>query len=35
MMCQEILSPIHEGLAVSSGLDVSNVWRCAGHGLDV
>ena len=33
MMCQEILSPIHEGLAVSSGLDASNVWRCAGHGL--
>ena len=35
MMCREILSPIHEGLAVSSGLDASNVWRCAGHGLDV
>ena len=35
MMCPEILSPIHEGLAVSSGLDSSNVWGCAGHGLDV
>ena len=35
MMCREIVSPIHEGLAVSSGLDASNVWRCAGHGLDV
>ena len=35
MMCREILSPIHEGLAVSSGLDTSNVWRRAGHGLDV
>ena len=35
MMCREILSPIHEDLAVSSGLDASDVWRCAGHGLYV
>ena len=35
MMCREILSPIHEGLVVSSGLDVNNVWRCPGHGLYV
>ena len=34
-MCREILSPIHEDLAVSSGLDASDVWRCAGHGLYV
>ena len=34
-MCQEILSPIHEELAVSSGLDASDVWRCAGHRLYV
>ena len=34
-MCREILSPIHEELAVSSGLDASDVWRCAGHGLYV
>ena len=34
-MCREILSPIHERLAVSSGLDASDVWRCAGHGLYV
>ena len=35
MMYREILSPIHEGLVVSSGLDASNVWRCSGHGLYV
>ena len=35
MMCREILSPIHEGLVVSSGLDANNVWRCPGHGLYV
>ena len=34
-MCREILSPIHEELAVSSGLDASDVWRCAGHRLYV
>ena len=34
-MCREILSPIHEELAVPSGLDASDVWRCAGHGLYV
>ena len=35
MMCREILSPIHEGLVVSSGLDATNVWTCPGHGLYV
>ena len=34
-MCREILSPIHEELAVSSGLDARDVWRCAGHRLYV
>ena len=26
MMCREILSPIHEGLAIPSGLDASSVY---------